>query len=364
MWFSLPFAQIARPIGQASRATSTTTAMTIARRRRVRARGAPSTADIGRAGVDAVRDAGGLGVADGCPAGVAGGVGVGTGGRAAELRAALGAAVQPGVVVRGGFGGRDADGATGGAGRAGRPTGTASSAAGGRDCPAAGAQLGGLAGAPGRVELGAGLPVGLTGRADPPVRARDAALRFSASSDGMSAHRRSQEHAGGAASSGVIVPSVCVVAAGAGAVEAVAAGFGAVVGVLGAAVALGAAAGVPVDSMGTSLAMLAQMGSAALVHTTRFGSLGAGPKGIVMKWMSRVSFTLKARPDRLGIDASVGSAVIELVAALRNRTSSGMSVSRFLDRTSLTVAARSFCWRTIRPVSDPSPSPAPLRARA
>src|SRR5450830_1944578 len=186
MWFSLPFAQIARPIGQASRATSTTTAMTIARRRRVRARGAPSTADIGRAGVDAVRDAGGLGVADGCPAGVAGGVGVGTGGRAAELRAALGAAVQPGVVVRGGFGGRDADGATGGAGRAGRPTGTASSAAGGRDWPAPGAKLGGPAGAPVRGETGAaGRPVGLTGRAEPPVRARDAGFCLSASSDGI-----------------------------------------------------------------------------------------------------------------------------------------------------------------------------------
>src|SRR5660398_40686 len=142
MWVSLPFAQIARPIGHASRATSTTTtAMTIARRRPVRgARGAPLTLGIGRAGVDA---------------------------------------------VRGGFDGRGPEGPAGAAGRAGRPTGTASSAAGGRDWPAAGAKLGGVAGAPGRGEPGApGRPVGLSGRAEPPVRARDAGVRFS-SSDGI-----------------------------------------------------------------------------------------------------------------------------------------------------------------------------------
>ena len=58
------------------------------------------------------------------------------------------------------------------------------------------------------------------------------------------------------------------------------------------------------------------------------------------------------------------SVVSELVAALRNEMSFCGLVSTSRERTSRTIAAMSFCWLPMRLVSEPSPTPWPLRARA
>ena len=106
--------------------------------------------------------------------------------------------------------------------------------------------------------------------------------------------------------------------------------------------------------------------SASAVLTTRLGSLGAAPLGIVMNRMfvSVTALARLARPVSLEIEEMPSSTVIDYVSALRNLNSRSGRVSTPALRARLMIDDITTCWWPRRPMSLPSPTAWRVRARA